>query len=450
MGKRVRDVALDVLLQIEKNQAYSNLLLNQTVKRTQLDPRDVGLLTEIVYGTVQRRDTLDFFLQPFIKKGLHSLEDWVKVLLRLSVYQLVYLDRVPERAVVHEAVAIAKGRGHKGISGMVNGVLRSLLREGVPETATIQDKTKRLAVETCFPQWLVARWEKQYGFETTKAMCETSLQPPLVTVRVNRMKASVDEALAALTAEGLLVKKGVLSPDALIIEKGNVFQTSTYARGLVTAQDESSMLVARAVGAKSGMTVLDACAAPGGKTTHLAELMNDDGHILSFDLHEHKVKLIREQAERLGLMNVEAKALDSRKIADYLNDERFDRILVDAPCSGLGVIRRKPDIKWTKSEKDITAIQAIQQTILEAVAPFLKVGGTLVYSTCTVDQAENEQTVRLFLQNHPEFTLDSSLRERLPYKVINDRYTDGIITILPQDFGTDGFFIASLQKKGTK
>ncbi|WP_332630717.1 16S rRNA (cytosine(967)-C(5))-methyltransferase RsmB [Halalkalibacter flavus] len=445
MSKPVREVALEILLQIEKSQAYSNLLLNQTVNRTKLDPRDVGLLTEIVYGTIQRRDTLDYYLQSFVKKGVPSLQDWVKVLLRLSVYQIAYLDRVPERAVIHEAVAIAKKRGHKGISGMVNGVLRSIQREGLPSLAQIKDETERIALEYSYPVWLVKRWVGQYGLDETREMCQSSLEPPNVTVRVNQVKASVEEALLLLEQEGLQVKHGDLSPDAIIVEKGNVFQTNTYKKGYVTAQDESSMLVGRAVGAKPGMTVADTCAAPGGKSTHIAEQMDDTGTVLSFDLHDHKVKLIHDQTKRLGLSCIQAEAMDTRKIHEKVK-EQFDRVLVDAPCSGFGVIRRKPDIKWSKREKDIKAIKNIQQEILQAVAPFVKQGGTLIYSTCTVDKDENEESVANFLAEHPDFQLDKTLKDRLPEKALG-RYVEGMVTILPQDFQTDGFFIASLIKQ---
>ncbi|WP_017727257.1 16S rRNA (cytosine(967)-C(5))-methyltransferase RsmB [Halalkalibacterium ligniniphilum] len=447
-SKNVREVALDALLQIEKNQAYSNLLLNQTVKKSGLERRDVALLTEIVYGTVQRRDTLDFYLTPFIKQGLKKLDTWVKVLLRLSVYQLIYLDRVPDRAIFHEAVNIAKKRGHKGISGLVNGVLRSIQREGIPDLKDVKDSVERLAISTSHPRWLVERWISQYGEETTKAMCEESLIPPRVTVRVNRLKGTVENIAQQLEAEGLSVAKGALSEDALMIERGNVVQSNAFQEGLITIQDESSMLVARAVNPAPGMAVLDACAAPGGKTTHIAERMGDNGLVISLDLHEHKVKLIQEQVDRLQLTNVEAHSMDARKAQEKWEPETFDRILVDAPCTGFGVIRRKPDIKWTKTEKDIAAIHKIQTDILEAVAPLLKQGGTLIYSTCTIDKEENEQTVRSFLNQHPSFLVDPTLFDRLPSKVKEKgRGQEGMVTILPHDFGTDGFFIASMVKQ---
>ncbi|MEC2073055.1 16S rRNA (cytosine(967)-C(5))-methyltransferase RsmB [Alkalihalophilus marmarensis] len=448
MSKNVREVAVDVLLQIEKNQAYSNLLLNQTINNSKLDRRDIGLLTELVYGTIQRRDTLDYFLAPFVKKGIDKLEDWVKVLLRLSVYQLVYLDRIPDRAVVHEAVTIAKKRGHKGISGMVNGVLRSIGREGVPDIKDEKDPIKRLALETSHPEWLVARWVKQFGEEDTRLMCEENLVSPAVTVRVNQTKATREEVISMFEADGIAAVKGELSEDALIIKSGQVFESKAFKQGYVTAQDESSMLVGRALGATSGERVADVCAAPGGKTTHIAEQMNNEGSVLAFDLHDHKVKLIRGQASRLDLSIIDTQAADARKLAEKFEPESFDRILVDAPCSGFGVIKRKPDIKWAKKEADIKAIQSIQQAILNAVAPLLKKDGTLVYSTCTVDKDENEETVEAFLAEHPSFVKDEDLKNRLPKQVVDSkRFKSGMVTILPQDFNSDGFFISSLVKQ---
>ncbi|WP_078554766.1 16S rRNA (cytosine(967)-C(5))-methyltransferase RsmB [Bacillus alkalicellulosilyticus] len=446
--KTVREVALDALLQIEKNQAYSNLLLNQTIKASGLDQRDVALLTELVYGTVQRRDSLDFYLTPFIKKGVKKLEPWVLVLLRLSLYQVVYLDKVPERAIVHEAVNIAKKRGHQGISGMVNGVLRSIQRQGLPSFDSIKDKTERLALETSHPKWLVDRWVRQFGFEATESMCKINLEPPLVTVRVNTTKTTVEEMLTVLEQEGLSVERGDIAEEAIKVRKGFVPGTESFKNGLITIQDESSMLVARALNPEPGVMTLDCCAAPGGKTTHLAERMKNQGKVISLDLHEHKVKLIRESKERLQLTNIEEQVLDARKVKEHFQEESFDYILVDAPCSGLGVIRRKPDLKWTKTERDMKAIAGIQEKILASVAPLLKKGGTLVYSTCTVDKIENEDIVHSFLEERQDFILDESLFERLPEKIASHtRAQKGYITILPHDFGTDGFFISSIVRK---
>ncbi|WP_413380052.1 16S rRNA (cytosine(967)-C(5))-methyltransferase RsmB [Alkalihalobacillus sp. 1P02AB] len=448
MSKNVREVALQILIQIEKEQAYSNLLLNQTINNGEIEKRDVGLLTELVYGTVQRKLTLTFFLTPFVKKGLESLEPWVKTLLQMSVYQLVYLERVPERAVIHEAVTIAKKRGHDGTASLVNGILRSVQREGVPSFEKVTNQTKRLAFEYSFPKWLVRRWLTTYGEEETREMMKMSLKPPVVSLRVNQLKTNQDDLAKILKEEGVLTRKGELSSDALIVEEGNAFKTNAYRSGLFTAQDESSMLVAKALGPKAGEHILDSCAAPGGKSTHIAELMNNEGTLLSVDLHEHKVQLIREQAKRLDLSMIEVVAADVRAFSQKTPVESFDAILLDAPCSGLGVIRRKPDIKWAKKESDIQDIAEIQAMILEAVAPLLKKGGRLVYSTCTIDQEENEAIVEHFIQTHPEFQWDITLSDRLPEKIVQSkRYKGGSVTILPHDYETDGFFIASLMKK---
>ncbi|HEK9099226.1 16S rRNA (cytosine(967)-C(5))-methyltransferase RsmB [Bacillus pfraonensis] len=443
MRQNVRELALDGLMQVEKSGAYSNLLLNNLIEKSAIDRKDIGLLTEIVYGTIQRRDTLDYYLQPFLRK---KVEAWVKVLLRLSLYQMLYLDRVPERAVIHEAVEIAKKRGHKGIAGMVNGVLRSIQREGVPALEEIQNPIKRLAVATSHPEWLVQEWTTAYDLETAKKMCEVNLIPPVSAARVNVDKGTVEEAMVLLQNEGVEAKHGDLSEDAIQIEKGNVAHTEAFQKGFLSIQDESSMLVARALEPEEGDMVLDSCAAPGGKTTHIAERLKGTGQVMSLDLHPHKVRLIQQQAKRLGLENVETKALDARKVQEYFGNESFDKILVDAPCSGFGVIRRKPDIKLGKGKGDSERLSTIQLSILEKVAPLLKAGGRLVYSTCTIEKIENEQVVEQFLQEHPEFEWDTTIKERMPEK-LRPYINEGQVQILPHYFATDGFYIACLRKK---
>lgn len=443
----VRELVVDILLQIEKNQAYSNLLLNQSIKRSHIPQKDVGLLTEIVYGSIQRKITLDYFLKPFLKNP-QKVQDWVFVLLRSTLYQMHFLTRIPDHAAIFEAVEIAKKRGHKGIASMVNGVLRSIQREGVPSFDEIKDPVERLSIEMSFPLWLVQRWTNQFGFEETKLLCESTLQPPSPTARVNVAKISMEELLAKLEGEGIAGSPGDLAEDAIKVEKGNLALSNSYSEGLITVQDESSMLVAKALGPKPGEYILDSCAAPGGKTTHIAELMKNSGKVISVDLHEHKVKLIAEQVNRLQLSNVETMAMDSRKLETKFKNETFDRILVDAPCSGLGVIRRKPDIKYQKKEQDIQHLSTIQSTILSSVAPLLKKGGTLVYSTCTMDKEENEEVVKKFLVDHTDYELDVEFINRLPKK-IREQTTikDGQIQILPHHFGTDGFFISCLRKR---
>ncbi|MCG3085321.1 16S rRNA (cytosine(967)-C(5))-methyltransferase RsmB [Anoxybacillus sp. LAT_35] len=440
----VRNVALDVLIDIEKKRAYSNLSLHHVIETNELSAQDVALLTELVYGTIQRRDTLDYYLQPFIKG---KIEPWVRLLLRMSLYQMVYLDRIPDRAVLFEAVEIAKRRGHRGIASLVNGILRSVQRQGLRSLDNIKDESERLAIATSHPVWLVRRWIEQFGFDETKRMCEANNFPPEQTARVNVMRATVEEVIDRLKEEGIEAIPSSIVPIGIKITKGNAAKTSVFREGLITIQDESSMLVAYALSPNETDVVLDCCAAPGGKTTHIAERMNNRGRVVALDIHDHKVKLIEQQAKRLGLSNIEAKQLDSRQAHTQFATETFDRILVDAPCSGLGVIRRKPEIKYAKNEKDITQLTNVQLNILRAVAPLLKRGGTLVYSTCTVDREENEQVIAQFLAEHPEYDRDETLASRLPSSVAS--YVDrGMLQLLPHHVYSDGFFIATLKKKG--
>lgn len=443
MKKNVRELALEGLLQVEKSGAYSNLLLNSLIEKNKVEGKDTGLLTEIVYGTIQRREALDFYLQPFLKK---KPEQWVKILLRLSLYQMLFLDRVPAHAVIHEAVEIAKKRGHQGIASLVNGVLRSVQRQGVPSLETISDPAERLAVETSHPKWLVQEWIEAYGIDAARKMCEVNMLPPVPTARVNVSKTTVEEALVMLKEEGIEARRGDLAEDAILIEKGNIAHTRAFQDGFLSIQDESSMLVARALGPEQGDNVLDSCAAPGGKTTHIAERLQGTGRVLSLDLHPHKVKLIRQQVNRLHLSNVDTKAMDARTAGEAFHPESFDKILVDAPCSGFGVIRRKPDIKLGKQPEDSERLSHIQLAILREVAPLLKRGGRLVYSTCTIEKTENENVVQQFLQSHPEFEWDTSMKERLP-KALEPYTHDGQVQILPHYFATDGFYIACLRKK---
>ncbi|KGT38208.1 16S rRNA (cytosine(967)-C(5))-methyltransferase RsmB [Weizmannia sp. CD-2023] len=441
--KNVREAALELLEAVEKNESYSNLLLDRYIEKYRFHGPDRALLTEITYGTLQRKQTLDYFLAPFLRK---KIENWVRILLRLSLYQMVYLDKIPDRAIIFEAVEIAKKRGHRGISGMVNGVLRAIQRGGLRSLKEIEDPLERLSVATSHPHWLVARWAEAYGYKTTKEMCEANLIPPLQTARVNLNRASVEEVIEKLEREGFTVERSPVIPEAVRSRKGNLARSACFKEGLFTIQDESSMAVAYALCIQEGQRILDACAAPGGKTTHIAEKLEGTGEVVALDLHPHKVKLVQENAERLGTGQVEAIAMDSRDAGARFEKNTFDRILVDAPCTGFGVLRRKPDIKYAKTVDDIHALKQVQLSILSGVSELLKPDGILVFSTCTVDREENEGTIETFLQEHPEF-------EPYPLHVPEamESCVDGYrMQIFPQDFGGDGFFIASIRKKAGK
>lgn len=447
MNKNVREIALEALLSVYKNQSYSNLLVNNYIQKYNLSSSDSGLLTEIIYGTIQRDQLLDYYLQPYIKNQ-KKLEEWVYILIKLSLYQLQFLDRVPAHAVLNEAVEIAKKRGHKGIASLVNGVLRNIQRNGLRSLEEIKNPIEKLAIQTNHPEWLIEQWVKEFGEEETEKMCEKNILPPFQTARVNTMKATREEVIKMLEKEGFEVEEGNLSPFAIEIQKGNVAHSQAFKEGYISIQDESSMLVAQALGVEQGDDILDTCAAPGGKSTHIAELLNGTGSVTSLDLHKHKVKLIKEQAIRLGIENINTFELDARKAPEEFENRLFDKVLVDAPCSGLGVIRRKPDILLRKNPTDVTNLQRVQKSILNEASKLVKPGGTLVYSTCTVGHEENMDVVNSFLNEHNEYELDHSLNEHLPSKLNeNESVQKGYIQLLPHYFGTDGFFIARLRKK---
>jgi 16S rRNA (cytosine967-C5)-methyltransferase len=453
-----REVAMSVLLGVETKRAFSGLELNQALQAANLSRPDAGLATELVYGTIQRMNTIDYLFGSHVKGWPNKVDPWVRSLLRLSYYQLRWLSRVPDHAVVDEAVRIAKKRGHAGIAGLVNGVLRGLLREGVSEGPTLPDNlsvAERISLEQSHPLWLVEKWISEYGEETTKQICEANNSHPHSSVRVNPLKASRKEVLGGMTDAGLEVAPSPLTSQGIIATKaGNLVHSDWFKEGFVTVQDESSMLVAAVADPKPGMRVLDCCAAPGGKTTHLAELMQGKGSVIANDVHPHKETLIREQAIRLGLRNVVTKVSNALELNTLLPSQSFDIVLLDAPCSGLGVIRRKPEIKWNKTEEDIANLSVLQGQLLDHVASLVKQGGLLVYSTCTIAKEENENAIRAFLAEHAEFSLDAEWPEEVlaPIREANllPEVFPGMLQLLPYMFGSDGFFIARLRRSSAR
>ncbi|MGM8214419.1 16S rRNA (cytosine(967)-C(5))-methyltransferase RsmB [Bacillaceae bacterium W0354] len=443
-NKSVREVALKLLLQVGESGGFSHILINQAIKKNEVSPKDKGLLTELVYGTLQRKLTLQYYLKPFIKTK--KMDKWVEWLLYLSIYQFVYLTKVPDHAVINEAVNIAKKNGHKGISNFVNGVLRNIQREGVPSFDLIEDNIEKLSIRTSHPTWLVRRWVDQYGYDLTESMCESNLLPKKISVRIQPMKTTIDEAQNLLSEEGIRTELSTLSNQGLNVIEGNVL-TSQMFPSKVTIQDETSMLVSEMLDVKPSMRVLDACSAPGGKTTHIAEKMNDQGEIFAYDLHDKKVKLVEEKAQTLDLTIIRTGATDSRKLNEIHEPKTFDRILLDAPCSGLGVLRSKPDIKYHKHEEDIKNLTKIQYELLNAVIPLLKDDGKMIYSTCTVERSENEKQIERLLKENDNIEVDLSFFDELPETCKTRQGVSNYgIQIFPQDFDADGFFITRLRK----
>ncbi|MBP7175778.1 MAG: 16S rRNA (cytosine(967)-C(5))-methyltransferase RsmB [Thermoclostridium sp.] len=447
---KARETALKALNEIETKEAYSNLVLKKVLRDTNLDGRDKAFVTELVYGTVTWKLTLDWVISRFSKTRLNKLSVWVLLILRLGVYQLLFLDRVPPSAACNTAVDLAK-KYAKASSGFINAILRNISRQKAqidlqhPQAGSLSGE---LSLQYSFPEYLVTEWITEFGEAFTRQLLKALVERPDFSVRVNTLKATPQDVMNELTEAGIKADPGRFLPEALVLHGvTDISQLPVFNNGWLTVQDESSMLAARILDPQPGERVLDVCAAPGGKTTHIAQLMQDQGQITAWDIHEHKTDLIRENAQRLGIHIIDARKRDAM---ESINDEAelYHRVLVDAPCSGTGIIRRKPDIKWQRKQADFDSLVEVQRKILYNAGRAVALGGVLVYSTCSMDERENEQVVRSFLDAQAGFER-TSLDDILPENLRSKHGTkDGMLKLYPHIDGTDGFFIARLKKKG--
>jgi 16S rRNA (cytosine967-C5)-methyltransferase len=457
MRRGSRAVALAVLCAVEEREAYANLALGPALDRAGLSPPERGLATELVYGVVRRRLTLDWVLGQFSARPVASLAPWVRNLLRLSLYQLLYLSRIPAGAACHAAVDLAKERGHRGVAGFVNAVLRNFLRgrEGLAWPDPEAEPAKYLAVRESHPEWLIEQWLWRLGFSETAGLLAANNVPPPVTLRVNRRRTAREELLAGLAQRGIAAEASRWTPEGIVLRApgGAVEELPELARGLAQVQDEASQLVAHLVAPEPGERVLDAAAAPGGKTTHLAELMDDQGEVRALDVYPAKLNLIRENAGRLGLSIVRAEAGDALAVGEAEGFRgAFDRVLLDAPCSGLGVLRRRPDARWRKQAQDVAVLSAQQRRLIRSVAAAVRPGGRLVYSTCSTEPEEGEAVVEDFLREQDgEFRFRPAreiLAERgLPAAGETSAFSGPYLRLWPHRHGTDGFFAACLDRR---
>ncbi|WP_129045096.1 16S rRNA (cytosine(967)-C(5))-methyltransferase RsmB [Companilactobacillus metriopterae] len=430
MKTNPRAVAVEALNRVIYNQAFSNIEINNLLNKYELTNVDSRLMTNIVYGVLQHKLTLEYQLEPYIKGRV--VDRWINTLLLTAIYQMEYLDKVPDHAVLNESVNVAKQFGRTGVGKFVTGVLRSYQRTGSRELPS-DNSPESLSIVYSVPVWLVNLFINQFGMDKTLSILKTINEPSDISIRVNTSRISREELKQRLEDQNFDVHDSKLSEQGLVVKSGNLVITSEFQKGLFTIQDESSMMVAPFLDVKEDSIVLDSCAAPGGKTTHIASYLTT-GKVIALDIHKNKTKLIRENAERLGYSDVvETKALDARKSPDEFDKESFDRILVDAPCSGLGLIRRKPELRYFRTQEDLDNLQKIQLDILNNVSSLLKVNGKLVFSTCTFDNEENGDVVEMFLANNPNFELEKKV--------------DNPMKLFPDDYFTDGFFIASFVKK---
>lgn len=445
-----RELALQVLKAVETDGAYANLALNQLLEKYRPGKLDRAFATELAYGTLRARNTIDWVLGQFVKKPLRTQTAILRNILRLGVYQLMYMSRVPPAAACNEGAEMARRHGHPGAVDFVNGVLRNVSRHiqdiKFPELAA--DPVAHISLRYSHPAWLVESWLERFGPEETISLCRANNEPAPMTVRTNTLKVTRAGLAGRLREAGLTVGETAYAPEGLNIEGyDSINSLQAFQEGLFQVQDESSMLAGRALMPRPGARVLDTCSAPGGKTTHLAELMEGRGNILAVDLHPHKLGLIKENCRRLGIKNVQTMAADARNLPGDLH-EWADYILVDAPCTGLGVLRRRPDARWRKEPDQLPAIVRLQAEILAGAARCLKKGGVLVYSTCTITREENLGQIHEFLARHPDLSMED-LTPYLPASLdTQGTMRSGYFEILPHRHGMDGFFISRLRKKG--
>ena len=443
-----RRAAFDVLYRIEKERSYADILINRELTGGTLQGPDRGLFTELVYGTLRRQGTLDHIIGQFSRQPLGKLERNVLLLLRNGLYQIFYLDRVPVSAAVNETVKLAHTIAPRA-AGFINAVLRRADRErdAIRYPNRDRDPAGYLAARHSHPRWLAETWVRQLGVEEAERLAEAMSAAAPFTLRVNSLKGDRDGVIGRLAAEGVVAVPTEFSPDGLRVT-GHIHLPllSSFREGLFTVQDESSQLAARLLAPRPGEKLLDLCAAPGGKTTHLAQLMENRGSIVACDTAQKKLVLIEETAARLGIGIITTRLLDASRPPLPFAAGEFDRVLVDAPCSGLGVLRRNPEGKWWKSAENIAELAALQKTLLRNAAAMLRPGGTLVYATCSTSREENEQVMEDFLSQTADFVLEDG-RELFPEW--HDLFTgEGYFRSWPHRHGMDGFFAARLRKKG--
>lgn len=418
-----RKLAASVLTKIEKDAAYSNITLASAFKENEMTADEKRLASRLVYGVLDRKITLDYVLSKFMKTPIKKTAPFTLAVLRCALYQIMFMDKIPESAAVNEAVKLIKKSKENRNAGFVNGVLRSVLR--VESLLPLDDSPESLSIIYSCPLWITESFIKDYGKENAIELLKESLEAPPVTLRVNTIKSSQSELKQKLENCGIKVNDGNIE-NSLILDKGtDIAANELFKKGLFYVQDTASQKAVSVLKLKKGERVLDMCSAPGGKSFTMAQLMENEGEIISCDLYDHKLKLIESGAKRLALDIIKPTLNDATVYNPQLGE--FDAILCDVPCSGLGVIRRKPEIKY-KPIEDFEELQKIQQRILENAVKYLKAGGRILYSTCTLRKGENEENVAEFLKNHSEF-----LKE----------YEH---TYMPHTDSTDGFYCALIKK----
>jgi len=443
--KLPREVALNILYNTECKGEYANMSLKRHLRQTSFQERDIHFITKLVYGTLEKQITIDMVLENFA--DLHKINPWVRNIIRMGCYQILFLEKVPDSAVCDESVKLCKTMGYPGLSGFVNAVLRNISRSKNKFKFELVCDTDPIALSMHFsyPVWLVKKWLEDFGTEYTIKIISSMSLDDCTSIRVNTQKITPERLKEILEKSGITVSTGLYVKEALkILKAGDIELNSFYKEGLFTIQDEASMLVVNILDPHPGEYVLDACAAPGGKTIYMSELMANRGQILAWDIHEHRVEMITRNAIRMGSSIICAAKQDARKIAPEKVGQ-FDRVLVDALCSGLGVCHKKPDIKLKIRLEDMISILDVQWDILSTCSNYVKLGGVLVYSTCTINADENQRMISKFISNYDNFEIDS-IHEYLPEALRTVVSDDGTLQLIPSRDFVDGFYITRLKR----
>ena len=448
-----REFSINILIEILNKGKYNNISLkNFFIKYPELKSQEKAFITELVNGTIRNLIFIDYIINSFSNTKTEKMKPFILNLLRISVYQIKFMKNVPPSAVCNEAVNLTKKKKFNNLSAFINGVLRNIERN--KENINLPDKNNNpieyLSIVYSTPRWIIELWLYEFGFETVENICKSNLDSPKISICVNTNKIDKEKLKEALQSEKINTESGVLTKNSLYISKTrNIAENKQFKEGFFHIIDESSMLSVEALDLKEGKTLIDVCSAPGGKSFYAAYLMKNKGTILSRDIYKHKIDLIEKGASRLGINIIKTELLDAT-FENEKSNEKADYLLIDAPCSGLGILRKKPDIKYSKTKEDIQELIKLQRKILHACHKYLKKGGTLVYSTCTLNKEENIENIKWFCKNY-DYRLDSleslfNNKNLEPYD--KNTLKQGYIQILPNMYNTDGFFIAKMNRKG--
>lgn len=429
-----RRVAFQILKEIKKSGQISDRVINDKFIHIELDKRDENLIRKIVYGCLENEILLDYYIKEMSSIKFSKIDNDILIIIRIGLYQIIFLDKIPNSAAVNESVKLAKKINFRS-KGFVNGVLRNFIRKESEIIVDDKDINKYLSIKYSYPSWMIRYFIDSFGINKTKEILEFNKKAPKLSIRTNTLKISRDELVEKLKEKNIESVKSNLTKAGIIIDKLNdnrINELKLFKKGFFYIQDDASILVSEILKPNEFDNVLDVCAAPGGKSTHLAQIMNDKGSIISRDISKDKIDLIKENIDRLSINSIETEIFDATS-EDLLNVNKFDKILVDAPCMGLGIIRRKPEVKLNRSKEDMKMISALQYKILEESSRLLKVNGELIYSTCSIGNVENNEIIDKFLKHNIDF------------KIIKINGENNF-QLLPGDYESDGFFICKLTK----